>query len=90
VFSPTHLDTQIVHEWQYYNPVDEEWQTTDTISFPIIGGRDGGYRGYSSKSTISPGRWRVNVETPHGQTIGRINFQVEEVSSLPELIPEVR
>jgi hypothetical protein len=90
VFSPTHLNTQIVHEWQYYNPIDEAWQTTDKISFPIIGGRDGGYRGYSSKSTVASGRWRVNVETPRGQTIGRINFQVEEVSTLPELVSEMR
>ena len=37
-----------------------------------VGGRDGGYRGYTTKSTPAAGRWRVNIETSDGLLIGRV------------------
>ena len=72
VFAPTRLSLDIIHEWQH----DSEggWQTVSTQRFPIVGGRDGGYRGYSLSRNVSPGRWRVNVKTATGQIIGRLDF----------------
>lgn len=85
VFAPTALSTNIVHRWQHYNEKEKAWKTIMQSSFPINGGRDGGYRGYSWKAGLLPGQWRVRVETPRGQLIGRTTFMVEHVSVPPEL-----
>jgi hypothetical protein len=76
VFAPTKLTTDIVHEWQYFDEDKDIWITRSRVQFPITGGRDGGYRGYSVKSRVEEGRWRVNVETARGQLLGRKIFQV--------------
>ena len=78
VFAPTRLNTTIAHEWQYYHPPSApgggEWQTRARISIGIVGGRDGGYRGYSITNNLAAGYWRVNIITARGQVIGRIKF----------------
>jgi hypothetical protein len=45
-----------------------------------VGGRDGGFRGYSFKKNIQPGTWRVDVETAEGLLLGRIGFEVVTAS----------
>ena len=90
VFAPTGLSTPIVHEWQYYNTALSDWTTTDTLSFTINGGRDGGYRGYSRKGDLAEGEWRVNVLTGYGQLIGRVTFTVVAATTSPALIAETR
>lgn len=74
IFAPSGLSTVILHQWQRYDTSESQWVTVDTLRFPITGGRDGGYRGYSVKSGITPGKWRVNVITDYGQLIGRMSF----------------
>lgn len=74
VFAPTALSIPIIHVWQHRQGGD--WITMSRISFPISGGRDGGYRGYSTKTAIAPGAWRVSVETENGQVIGRVRFDI--------------
>lgn len=76
VFAPTALSIPIIHVWQHRE--GETWVTMSRISFPISGGRDGGYRGYSTKTNILPGAWRVSVETPNGQVIGRVRFDITD------------
>ena len=76
IFAPTGLNATVFHEWQRYDVNTEEWITEETIPFYIVGGRDGGYRGYSIKSGVSPGKWRVDVVTEFGQLIGRVSFRV--------------
>lgn len=85
VFAPTKLQTTIVHDWQYYDPARKDWVSTDKISYDITGGRDGGYRGFSMKSSLTPGAWRVDVETKRGQVLGRVRFDVVKVEDKPEL-----
>jgi hypothetical protein len=75
VFAPIQLRTNIVHIWQRYDE-NVGWQTQSVVSFPITGGRDGGYRGYSTKSTPRRGRWRVDIATAEGLLIGRVRFSV--------------
>ncbi|MBU0614085.1 DUF2914 domain-containing protein [Patescibacteria group bacterium] len=79
VFAPGKLDTLIVHSWQYYNPKTRKWIDSHKASYEIVGGRVQGYRGYSLKSNITEGRWRVNIETESGQTLGRVKFTVKKV-----------
>lgn len=81
VFAPTALTTTIVHEWQRYATSTNAWQTVAAVSYPIVGGRDGGYRGYTAKANITPGRYRVNVKTIDGRLIARIPFTVEAAAT---------
>ncbi|MEK7173886.1 MAG: DUF2914 domain-containing protein [Patescibacteria group bacterium] len=83
VFAPTRLSTAIVHEWRYYDEQQSAWVVRSRVAFPIAGGRDGGYRGYSLKTNLDPGVWRVNVETERGQVIGRRTFRVERAAEKP-------
>jgi hypothetical protein len=76
VFAPIQLRTNVVHVWQRYDEAARRWRTETSVSFPITGGRDGGYRGYSIKSSPRAGRWRVNITTPDGLLIGRVPFSV--------------
>lgn len=88
IFAPTGLSTVIEHQWQRYDDAARAWVTTDAVSFPITGGRDGGYRGYTAKAGISPGRWRVNVLAQGGKLITRIGFTVV-VADTPRTLVEV-
>jgi hypothetical protein len=46
------------------------------VSYPITGGREGGYRAYSVKSLPAKGKWRVNIQTADDLLIGRVAFTV--------------
>lgn len=89
VFAPIALTTRIVHEWQWYDSVQKAWVTRNSVSFPITGGRDGGYRGYSTKAEPASGKWRVNVKTADGRPIARITFTVTSVSLPPPLVTTI-
>jgi hypothetical protein len=88
IFSPTSLNTTIVHQWQVYEP-KRGWTNTGRVELPVRGGRGGGYRIYSVKTGITQGAWRVNVETPTGALLGRIRFNVILQASDPPLITQV-
>ena len=90
VFAPTRLDTEVLHRWSYVNEESGEWESSSVVGFPISGGRNEGYRGYSIKENIFPGKWRVDVETLRGQIIGRFVFRVETATNEPLLSTETR
>ncbi len=75
IFSPGSLNTDIIHNWQYKNEAGE-WITVTRTPLYLTGGRSGGFRTFSDKSNFTPGHWRVNVETPRGQIVGRISFEI--------------
>jgi Protein of unknown function (DUF2914) len=81
VFAPIDLNTRISHIWQWYDPARKHWVTQSIVSFPISGGRAGGYRGYSIKSRPRSGAWRVNVETIDHRLIARVKFVVEKATA---------
>jgi hypothetical protein len=90
IFAPTSLRTEVFHEWQYFDETRREWLTTDRIGYALTGGRDAGYRGHTLKRRLAQGKWRVEVQTAGGRTLGRIPFQVvpaeEPVRDLARLI----
>jgi MFS family permease len=90
VFSPTNLNVNIVHEWQYFDEAKKEWIKVNTIRLDLRGGRDGGFRTYSLASNIFDGYWRVNVKTTTGQMLGRIRFIAKEVKNPPLLYSGVK
>jgi glycosyltransferase involved in cell wall biosynthesis len=85
IFAPTNLNTRVVHDWQYFDENSSEWVSATRIDYGIRGGRDGGYRGFSTKQSLFPGKWRVDVETERGQVIGRVRFDIELSASTPAL-----
>jgi hypothetical protein len=80
VFAPGRIRVPVFHVWSHKTV--QGWIQTDRIAFEITGGRDGGFRGYTTKAGITPGEWRVKVETESGRTLGRIDFTV-----IPSPIP---
>ena len=85
VYAPSALSASVVHRWEQYDAATKEWQSRSVVSFPINGGRENGYRGWSNKGDLVAGQWRCNVETTRGQLIGRITFDVVEAATLPAL-----
>lgn len=83
VFAPTSLATTVVHRWERYDEAAGQWVQKATIAYPIIGGRDGGYRGYSDMPISEMGKWRVSVETSDGRVIARLPFIVEFSATPP-------
>ncbi|OGC87657.1 hypothetical protein A3D70_01105 [Candidatus Adlerbacteria bacterium RIFCSPHIGHO2_02_FULL_54_18] len=84
VFAPADLQTPIYHVWEYKNATGE-WEQRSKVPFPIQGGRAEGYRGFSTKSALTPGEWRCNVETASGALIGRVGFVAVWASTTPAL-----
>lgn len=89
VFAPTDLKTPIFHRWSLYDEKSRTWIEKNRLSFSIVGGRDGGYRGYSYKQNVQAGRWRVDVITKRDQLIGRITFTVTTVELPPQTKPAI-
>jgi len=84
VFAPTKLSIDIYHSWEYKN-TDGNWVEHFRTSYPISGGNDGGYRGYTLVKSFNSGVWRCSVETARGQVLGRETFVVEKDSASGEL-----
>lgn len=84
IFSPSNLNIKIYHRWNWLNPVTNKWQITDKIGYKVQGGREKGFRGYTNKSNISKGDWKVEVITEEEIIIGIISFSVEIVSNLDD------
>ena len=80
VYAPKNLKTDIVHHWKFFNTLQQKWVTVQKIKYPIVGGRSGGYRGYSFVSKAQDGKWRVDIENTSGFLIGRKDFEVKNVS----------
>ena len=84
IFAPADLKKKVNHHWQWKNPRTENWETSDKIEFEITGGRDGGYRGYTYKTNMLEGEWKVDVTTDNDLILGRINFSLVFDSTLTQ------
>ena len=82
VFAPRGLHTRILHEWQWLQP-GKGWVSQQRIAVDIRGGREDGYRFYTTKSAPRPGQWQVNIMTGDGRSVGRVRFAVEEQAVPP-------
>jgi hypothetical protein len=81
VFAPGKVRVPVHHVWSHKTA--SGWVQTDRIKFEIAGGRESGYRGFTKKSGIVPGDWRVEVETDRGQILGRIDFTASASPAIP-------
>ena len=90
IFSPVSLNITVIHEWQKYDDSTKAWLTMDQIPLTVIGGREQGYRTYSTYRKLDAGLWRVNVKTESDQLIGRMQFNVISQASDPVLRVEIK
>jgi len=79
VFAPVNLKNTVRHQWQYYDEDEDNWVTTDDLSYEIVGGRRGGYRGTTFKKNVRPGTWRINVLTENNRILGSFDFTITEI-----------
>ncbi|MFZ2682080.1 MAG: DUF2914 domain-containing protein [Patescibacteria group bacterium] len=77
IFVPADLSTEIYHLWEYKDPLSDKWVDRNLLHFSAHGGRQQGYRGYTTKTGLAPGQWRVTVQNSRGQVLGRLKFTVE-------------
>lgn len=82
IFAPTDLEKSILHRWNWFNENTDSWEIMDNIGYEITGGRDGGYRGYTFKNNVKPGKWKIEVITEEGLVLGIINFEIIMGSNL--------
>lgn len=69
LISPANVSANITHVWEKYDPASKQWLKQIEIGYPISGGREAGYRGYSQISNLSVGEWRVRV-LAEGRLVG--------------------
>jgi hypothetical protein len=77
VFAPVRFSTSITHSWQHYSTKTKRWVPVSVVTYPINGGRDGGYRGYTIKRHPQGGDWRVDIMLGDGHLLGRVRFKVD-------------
>jgi hypothetical protein len=78
VFAPTALKEKVFQHWLYYSEDKGQWALASRIGYDMTGGRDSGFRGYTYKAAVTPGKWRVEIRTEAGRLIGRITFDIQD------------
>ena len=81
IYAPTKLKKKVYHRWEHYDRFHRRWVAYDKIGYQVTGGRYGGYRGYTFKTNIFPGLWRVDVITDENRVLGRIPFRAVAIKS---------
>lgn len=77
IFGPTNLEKKIAHRWKWFNLKSNAWEIVEDISYEIKGGRAGGYRGYTYKSNVKEGTWKVEVITVDEELVlGVVDFEI--------------
>lgn len=89
VYAPTALRTKIFHSWQRKSGVGA-WVREERVGFPLVGGRNEGYRGFTVKTALSDGTWRCVVETENGKVIGQTEFEIVSTDTASNLMRDTR
>ncbi len=76
VFAPTQMNKTILHEWRHYEESSDEWRLVDRLQYTLVGGRDGGYRGFTAKSAVNYGWWQIDIVTEDDLLIGSLRFDI--------------
>ncbi len=90
IYAPADIGTTIIHEWSFYDEINNEWVGRSKLQYYITGGRQDGFRGYSLKTNVTPGKWKVTIKTKNGQILGRVKFNIVEALEKPELQTAVK
>lgn len=79
VYAPAKLKAELEYRWYYEDPATGKFKLTDKISssrMTINGGRESGFRSYSRKKNVPPGKYRVETAYKNGAVIGAGAFEV--------------
>lgn len=88
IFAPKGLHATLYHTWRYDDP-RKGWTEASRIGFPIAGGRAEGFRGYTYKRNLSPGKWEVRLETEAGRVLGLVRFRCEATADTAMQVKKV-
>lgn len=77
IFSPARFEEKLKVDWQFKDP-KAGWTSWGAIPVAVVGGREEGFRGYTTKSNYQTGSWRVSVQTADGREVGRIGFEISD------------
>lgn len=83
IYAPADIGVTIIHEWSRFDESRDRWVVESRLQYPIFGGRETGFRGYSLKNNVVPGKWKVSIKTKHGQVLGRVKFTVVPSTDKP-------
>lgn len=75
IYSPARFDDRVFVRWSRRTPAGD-WATSDRLPLDITGGREGGFRAYTTKQNYTAGRWQVSLETDDGREISRLSFTI--------------
>lgn len=78
VYAPADIKTDVIHRWEQYDTRQGKFILRSLVPLSVSGGRQNGYRTYSTLSTVTPGTWRVTAELGAKQILGYRTFIVEE------------
>ena len=84
VYAPAKLKAELEYLWYYQNPTTGKYTLTDRISsgrMTINGGRESGFRTFTRKKNVPPGKYRVEVAYKNGAVIGSGTFEVFDGAS---------
>lgn len=90
VFAPTALNKKIFHRWQQFIPEKNEWIIQDRVGYQLYGGRDGGFRGYTAKTIITPGDWQIDIITDDDLLLGTVEFKIEKAEKRTRELKETK
>ena len=90
VFAPTALNKKIFHRWQQFIPEKNEWIIQDRVGYQLYGGRDGGFRGYTAKTIITPGDWQIDIITEDDLLLGTVEFKIEKAEKRTRELKETK
>ncbi|MEW6775751.1 MAG: DUF2914 domain-containing protein [Bdellovibrionota bacterium] len=82
IFAPKGFELSIWHRWEWWNEKQGKWEESDRLPFRVSGGREGGYRGFTTKRKLRPGRYRVRVVTGDGDELGVLPLRVRVKSEV--------
>ena len=79
IYAPASLKAELEYLWYYQNPQTGKYSLTDKIStnrMTINGGRESGFRTFTRKKNVPPGKYRVEIAYKNGAVIGSGTFEV--------------
>ncbi len=80
IYTPIQIKTDIIHIWKWYDPEIRDYVERSKIILHVSGGRDDGFRTYSTITDPEPGLWSVTAELGTGQILGHRKFVVKRGS----------
>lgn len=80
VFAPRRFNDGLSIRWAFKDP-RAGWLKTDALPVSVTGGQEEGWGAVAYKDHYTPGKWKVEIETADGRTVGTLRFVVVEDDS---------